>query len=207
MKRTKHTEMKTPAVNGQSQRVRKSKCTEAVVEQTFRLCLLGHTNAELAIAFDVSKATLNNWIKKYDDFKQAVEQGRAEADAEVAEALYHRAVGYEQPATKVLKSTVKEYDDDGNVISSHTEALKVPYTEHIKPSVKAIKLWLSARQNDNWGDKKKVHHEHGHVHVGGTNIHTILEQISDESEFTDEELQTIAKLGLKKGNEVAEGTE
>ena len=64
-------------------------------EQARRLCLLGATDRELARCFEVSEGTINRWKRKHPEFAEALKRGKAFADAEVAEALYRKALGGE----------------------------------------------------------------------------------------------------------------
>ena len=61
-------------------------------EQARRLCLLGATDRDLAGCFEVSEGTINRWKRKYPEFAEALKRGKAFADAEVAEALYRKAL-------------------------------------------------------------------------------------------------------------------
>lgn len=200
MKRTKSPNKKRslPKSKRKSKHGAKSKCTDEVIEQAYRLCLLGLTNKELAVAFNVDKTTISYWYKNKPKFKQALDKGRTFADAEVAEALKKRATGFSHPATKIMKKKVKEYDEDGNVIRQYDEPMRVPYMKHYPPNVKAAIKWLGVRNREEWGESYKVEHKHAHMHVGGMNIHTIMEEVSDTEKFSDEELKALAKLGLNE---------
>ena len=80
-------------------------------EQTFRLCLLGLTNDELAGFFGVNPTTIDYWSQHNKDFQEAQQAGRKDADSKVARALYQRAIGYNAPDTYITvidKQVVKE---------------------------------------------------------------------------------------------------
>jgi len=202
MKRTKKASQikRSLPTSGPSTSGPKSKCTDEVVEQAYRLCLLSLNDRELAIAFNVSKQTISHWLKVNEEFRQAVKKGRMHADARVAEALYERALGYEHPAVKILTRHVKEYDADGKVIKSYTEPMKVAYMKKYPPDVKAAIKWLGVRNRETWGESYKVEHKHAHMFVDDVNIHSILDQVSDTDKFTDEELRVAAKLGLTRAS-------
>ena len=61
-------------------------------EQARRLCLLGVTDRDLARCFEVSESTINRWKRKHPEFSEALRRGKALADADVAEALYRKAL-------------------------------------------------------------------------------------------------------------------
>ena len=67
-----------------------------------KFCILGATNEQLAEFFDVALSTIGDWLVQFPEFKQAVNQGRAVADADVAESLYGRATGYDRKVEKIV---------------------------------------------------------------------------------------------------------
>lgn len=113
---------------------------DGMAEMAYKLCLLGATDDDLADAFDVDKTTINDWINRGDSFCDAVRSGREVADANVAKALYKRAIGYSHPSVKIF------YDRDTG------EVIEVPYTEYYPPDTAAIQFWLRCRQRhtDRW---------------------------------------------------------
>lgn len=109
-----------------------------------KLALLGATDKQVADALEVCEATLNTWKKEHEAFAKQLNAGKLVADAEMAHSLYHRGLGYEHEAVKILQ-------DKG-------EPVIVPYTERYPPDTAAASLWLRNRQPDKWRDK--VDHEH-----------------------------------------------
>ena len=61
-------------------------------ECVFKLCLLGSTDSDLAVFFDVSEATINNWKIAHGEFLESIKAGKEKADAEIAESLYRTAM-------------------------------------------------------------------------------------------------------------------
>ena len=114
-------------------------------EQARKLCLLlGATHEELAGFFDVPAATLRDWLAAIPAFAAAVQAGMELADAEIADRLYQRALGYSHEAVRIF--------------NHQGVPLKVPYVEHYPPDATACIFWLKSRQRDKWRDK--VEHEH-----------------------------------------------
>lgn len=99
-------------------------------------CLLGATDKELADLFRVSEATINAWKLEHPEFLESLNAGKAEADANVAERLYQRAMGYTHPAVKIF--------------IYQGEPIVVPYTEHYPPDTTAAIFWLKNRKKDQW---------------------------------------------------------
>lgn len=118
-------------------------------EQVYRLCLLGCTDEEIAVFFNVCEKTINNWKKEHDSFLQSLSRGKQEADMNVVKALYDKAVGatwVEQQAFKLKKGRDEEV----------VEVVDVQRAD--PPDTPAIKLWLTNRQPNKW--KEKVANEH-----------------------------------------------
>ena len=114
-------------------------------EQARKLCLLmGADDQELARFFDVAPVTLQEWLTSVPEFAAAVCAGRALADAEVADRLWRRAIGYSHDAVRIF--------------SHQGKALEVAYTGHYPPDTAACLFWLKSRQPDKWRDK--IDHEH-----------------------------------------------
>src|ERR1700722_9158763 len=105
-------------------------------EQAYGLCLAGATNQELADGFDVGRSTIDNWLRKYPEFAQAVRSGRSLADGKVASGLYARAIGYNYEATRVLLH--------------RGEPVTVRHIVHRPPDVRACIFWLRNRRPQQW---------------------------------------------------------
>lgn len=106
------------------------------IEQVEKLCKLGATDKDLADFFDVTEQTINNWKKAEPVFFESLKKGKILADAHVASALYHRAIGYSHEAVKI-------FNHEG-------VPLEVPYVEHYPPDPTAIIFWLKNRRPDLW---------------------------------------------------------
>jgi hypothetical protein len=98
----------------------------------YKFCLLGATNDDLAGLFEVSRATVGNWLARYPAFKQAVHEGRDVADADVAQSLLHKAKGFTHPDVKV--------------VAIAGEAQEVTYNRYFPPDTQAAIFWLRNRR-------------------------------------------------------------
>ena len=175
---------------------RKGFYREDMPERAFRMCLLGLSNKDLATAFGVGTGTIDYWMQQKPLFANAVRKGRLEADSKVAHAMYQRAVGYNHRDQVILTNRITEYDENGKPIRSYNEPLIVPIIKHLPPSEYACHKWLSIRQREYWADVQKV--DHTHTFKGQMDVNHIMDQVSDQNEFTDDELKVIAKMGLKQ---------
>jgi hypothetical protein len=96
-----------------------------------KLCLLGATDDDLARLLEVPRATLDAWLAEVPEFAAAVRAGRDLADANVADRLYARAMGYSHEATKVF--------------NNRGEIIRETYLEHYPPDVQAGIFWMRNR--------------------------------------------------------------
>lgn len=147
-------------------------------EQARKLCLLmGATDEELARFFDVSGATLGLWLASIPEFADAVAAGQAMADAEVADRLFRRAIGYSHTALKVCLPADSLYPAYAS------------YVVHYPPVTSAAIFWLKNRRGDEWRDKVDAGTNHDH----------------DPESLSDEELATIIARELGKDPSDPEG--
>ena len=111
-------------------------------DQGYKLALLGATDKQMADFWGVTEQTVNNWKIKHPEFFESIKRGKLSADSEVAQSLYHRALGYTHPETKV-------FQNDGAIITH--EVLR-----HYPPDTGAAMAWLKNRQPDKWRDKHEI---------------------------------------------------
>ena len=104
-----------------------------------KFCLLGANDERLAQLFDVSEVTINAWKKEFPEFLKSLKEGKDIADANVANSLYHRALGYSHP------------EDD--IRAMNGEIVITPTVKHYPPDTAAATLWLKNRQPNVWRDK------------------------------------------------------
>jgi hypothetical protein len=121
---------------------RPSKYDPLFAEQARKLCLLGATDEELAVFFDVCTATIYNWQNEHSEFLEAIRAGKIKADAEVADSLYRRATGEHVQLEKIVKT------DAG------FEAVR--YKSYIPGDPVAAYKWLLNRRRQDWTDSKAV---------------------------------------------------
>ena len=118
---------------------RPTKYKHEYAEQTYKLCLLGATDEEIANFFDVNVATINRWKNDFPEFCESIRKGKILADANIADRLYRRAMGYEAP------------DVDIRVVEG--EIIETPLTKYYPPDTTAAIFWLKNRQRSKWRDK------------------------------------------------------
>jgi hypothetical protein len=123
---------------------RPSKYKSEFDEQARKLCLLGATDAELADFFGVAEDTINEWKSAHPSFSVSVKEGKKQADAEVADRLYQRALGYSHPEVDIR-------------VIDH-EIVMTDITKHYPPDATSAIFWLKNRQRDKWREKVETEH-------------------------------------------------
>ena len=119
-------------------RGRPSQYRAEFVEQAYKQCLAGATDADLARFFDVSEQTLNTWKRKQPEFLESLRRGKEVAHGEVANAIYRAAVGYERTVEKVV---------DGAVVACK---------EWVPGDVGAMKYFMNNRRHRDWRNDPEV---------------------------------------------------
>ena len=93
----------------------------------------GATNHEIAAALGVGKSNFCSYIKKYQELKDSLQEGRMAGIPSVKLALYRRAVGFEYE--EVRKSMRKTEDGE---TQQYIETTK----KQALPEVRAIEIYL-----------------------------------------------------------------
>ena len=112
-------------------------------DQARKLALLGLTDAEIAEFFGVAVSTFYLWKAENPAFSEAVNAGGVQADANVADSLYRRAMG----EVVFTERRVKTKDGDYEIVR---------LMQSVPADPGAAKLWLTNRQPKLWRDKQAV---------------------------------------------------
>jgi len=123
---------------------RPTKYKVEMCDQVYKLCLLGYIDKEIAAFYAIRESTVNKWKVEHPKFMESIKRGKDLADANVAESLYKRALGYTHPEEKVFCNL-------GHVITHET-------TKHYPPDTQAASLFLRNRQPNKWRDKQEIDH-------------------------------------------------
>lgn len=126
---------------------RPTKYKPEYAEQAYKLCLLGATDKELADFFDVNEDSVHEWKKVHKDFSESIKRGKDTADANVADRLYQRAMGFEHDSEEIKTISI------GKGFSSIE---RVPVRKVYPPDTVAAIYWLKNRQKDKWRDRSEV---------------------------------------------------
>jgi len=127
-----------------------------------KLCLLGHTDKELAKFFEVDRDTIKEWKSVYPEFSASVNAGKLLADSEVASSFHKRAVGYQYEEVTYEKIIIKEGEGFMKTDDVDNEGISVdPYkkkvvVKEVAPDPGAALNWLKNRQPKKWRDKQEL---------------------------------------------------
>lgn len=127
---------------------RPSKWKEEFIDKVYKLSLLGATDIEMADILNVSKSIFNKWKETKEGFLDSIKKGKTEADANVSERLYKRAIGY-----KYTEKRTEKYAQ-GTTKTTVTEKI-------LAPDPTAQIFWLKNRQPKKWRDSKSIDHTTG----------------------------------------------
>jgi len=119
---------------------RPTKYKPEYAEQGKKLCLLGVKDTQIATFLEVDVATINRWKIAHPEFCESLQEGKEQADAKVAESLYHRALGCQH--------------EDVHISNYQGKITTTPITKHYPPDTTAAIFWLKNRQTKNWSDRK-----------------------------------------------------
>lgn len=107
----------------------------------------GATNKEMASALGINVSTFCEYLNRYSEFKDSVNEHRQRGVAEVKNALFRKAIGFEYEETK---SYIKKDIESGK---------EYKYTEIVKkqalPDSCAIAMYLR-NYSDNFSDNDKL---------------------------------------------------
>lgn len=128
---------------------RPTKYDPAINEWVEKICKLSATDEELAEFLAVDVATINRWKKEHPEFCESIKKGKEYADANVADRLYQRAMGYEHDHVELKVVTLP-----GKNAGSEVEEVKV--RKVYPPDSTAAIFWLKNRKPKQWREKQEV---------------------------------------------------
>ena len=138
------------------------KWDERLINMAFQFALLGATDKELAVAFDVAIDTISQWKRKHPQFREGYAKGKASADARVAYSLFQNAIGFYYDEETVVRGV----DGPGTY-----KIVKVQ--KYHCPESWAQVRWLDLRRGGDWSATQKYE-----VKNTNTNIHVDVAKLS-----------------------------
>ena len=104
----------------------------------------GLTDEQIAHNMGIRRSTLYEWRKKFTIISDTLKKSKEVADRYVENALYKRAIGYEEIVEK------KQRVLHGVVVEENITTKQIP------PDVTAMIFWLKNRKPDVWRDKTET---------------------------------------------------
>lgn len=108
----------------------------------------GLTVDEVAEEIGVHRDTIYEWSNKHEEFSDAINEGRSQADSMVSDSLFRKALGGTYTETRMIGTPT----GNGGVAPSKVEKV----TREVAPDTAAAIFWLKNRQPDKWRDKREV---------------------------------------------------
>lgn len=117
---------------------RPRKINQFIARKIFLLAKYGLTDEQIGEVLGISHDTIDR-EKKNPEFCVSLKEAKDIADLAVANALYHRAIGYSYPEEKV-------FNNNGEII-------RVTVNKHCLPDTTACIFWLKNRRPNEWQEK------------------------------------------------------
>jgi transposase len=121
----------------------------------------GYTDEAIARKLGIGIRTFYDYAKRYPQFSQALERGKAPVDFEVENALLKRALGYEYEEVKIESlERDDELEKSGEVVAGKSGTVKrvTKVIKKVAPDTNAAKFWLKNRRPNTWRDKHDIKH-------------------------------------------------
>jgi len=154
------------------------KWKEDLSRQVYLLCLLGATDQEVADVFGVEPVTIDFWKRTKPEFSEAMERGKIQTDAGVAESLLKCAMGYEYEEEVV------------HVVRGEIFVTKIK--KYKGPDAWAANKWLSLRQRGRWSEAQIPPQLNQQININNFNFDGVSE----------EELRLIESIWEKQPKEI-----
>jgi len=103
----------------------------------------GLTQDQIAKNLGVGVSTFRTYVAAYQELSETLKKGKAVAVAEVENALFRRALGYEYEETKTY------FKDSETGLTKYTETTK----RHLPPDVAACFILLKNKDKGNWSNE------------------------------------------------------
>ena len=110
-------------------------------------CRRGLTNEQVADNLGISLQSFNNYMKRYEEFADAVDRGREPCEIHIENALVKRALGYsykEVTRERKLVRNPETGEDEYKLVVTKT------VTKHVIPDVGAQQYYLEHRAPKRW---------------------------------------------------------
>lgn len=148
-------------------------------------CRRGLTNEQIAENLGISEQSFSNYMKRYEEFADAVDKGREEIEIHIENALVKRALGYSYKEVtrerKVVRNPETGEDEYKLVVTKSV-------TKHVVPDVGAQQYYLEHRAPKRWERVPQSYLDSNEVNKNIMSIADLLNNPVPERQIGDEEI-------------------
>ena len=148
-------------------------------------CRRGLTNEQIAENLGISEQSFTNYIKRYEEFADAVDKGREETEIHIENALVKRALGYSyKEVTRERKQVLNPETGEMEYKLVVTKSV----TKHVIPDVGAQQYYLEHRAPKRWEKVPQQYLDSNQINRDIMSIAELLNNPQPERQIGDEEL-------------------
>ena len=148
-------------------------------------CRRGLSKEQICENLGISVQSYDNYIKRYEEFADAVAEGAEECEIHVENALVKRALGYSyKEVTRERKQMVNP--ETGEV--EYKLVVTKSVTKHVVPDVGAQQYYLEHRAPKRWERVPSAYIDSVQINADIKSIADLLNNPSPERKIGDEEL-------------------
>lgn len=137
---------------------RPTKYAESTLQRAEALAGTGLGTASIAAALGVHRDTLDNWLRRKPELREALEQGRnAFRSGLVEKNLFKRIEGYfYEEKTEELRKIRKNDPVTGEIVTTEKPVVVKTVRRHVPPDTRAIIFAAKCLLPDKYKDKQEV---------------------------------------------------
>jgi predicted transcriptional regulator len=148
-------------------------------------CRRGLTNEQIAENLGISEQSFTNYIKRYEEFADAVDKGREETEIHIENALVKRALGYSyKEVTRERKQVLNPETGEMEYKLVVTKSV----TKHVIPDVGAQQYYLEHRAPKRWERVPQQYLDSNQINRDIQSIAELLNNPAPERQIGDEEV-------------------
>ena len=149
-------------------------------------CRRGLTKEQISENLGISVQSFDNYIKRYEEFADAVAEGAEECEIHVENALVKRALGY---SYKEVTRERKQVQNPETGDMEYKLVVTKSVTKHVIPDVGACQYYLEHRSPKRWEKVPQAHIDTVQVNADIKSIADLLNNPVPERQIGDEELE------------------
>lgn len=147
-------------------------------------CRVGLSNEQISENLGISVQSFNNYLKRYEEFADAVDKGREPLEIHIENALVKRALGYSYKEVTRERKLVKN-PETGEAEFKLVVTKSV--TKHVMPDVGAQQYYLEHRASKRWERVPQAYIDSVQVNADIKSIAELLNNPKPERKIGDEE--------------------